>query len=118
MTSRHVLDNNIDKWFRDRGIADNGTALGQASKTLEEVAEAIAAISANDRDGLIDAIGDIYVTLRGLCLVSDLWFEDCAEVAYNEIKDRKGYLREDGVFVKEAHPKQTYINFDPDKERV
>jgi hypothetical protein len=28
-------------------------------------------------------------------------FTDCVEQAYNEIKDRKGYLRSDGVFVKE-----------------
>jgi hypothetical protein len=26
--------------------------------------------------------------------------EDCCESAWNEIKDRKGYLREDGIFIK------------------
>jgi len=28
-------------------------------------------------------------------------FMECCELAWNEIKDRKGYLREDGIFVKE-----------------
>jgi NTP pyrophosphatase (non-canonical NTP hydrolase) len=28
--------------------------------------------------------------------------EDCMEIAYNDIKDRKGYLSVDGVFIKES----------------
>jgi len=31
-----------------------------------------------------------------------LTLEECVDSAYEQIKDRKGYLREDGVFVKEA----------------
>lgn len=96
------LNNKIDTWFHDRGIVENGNQLGQAVKMFEEATEVLDAISTWDNDALIDAIGDTYVTLRGLALVSDLNFEACVNSAYNEIKDRKGYLREDGVFVKEV----------------
>ena len=39
--------------------------------------------------------------LMALCDEMGLDFIECVEQAYNEIKDRKGTLREDGVFVKE-----------------
>lgn len=39
--------------------------------------------------------------LMALCDSMGLDFIECVEQAYNEIKDRKGTLREDGVFVKE-----------------
>jgi hypothetical protein len=49
----------------------------------------------------MDAVGDIYVTLRGVCLTRGIFMEDCVTQAYNEIKDRKGHLTPDGMFVKE-----------------
>ncbi len=39
--------------------------------------------------------------LMALCDSMGLDFVECVEQAYNEIKDRRGTLREDGVFVKE-----------------
>jgi hypothetical protein len=39
--------------------------------------------------------------LVDLCKEYGLDFVDCVEHAYDQIKDRKGYLRSDGVFVKE-----------------
>jgi len=96
-----LYDSKIDQWMKDRGITDNGTAMGQAIKTLEETTELLDAINHNDTDLIIDAVGDIYVTLRGVCQVMDIPFDKCVEAAYNEIKDRKGYLSAGGVFVKE-----------------
>jgi NTP pyrophosphatase (non-canonical NTP hydrolase) len=40
--------------------------------------------------------------LMALCADMGLDFVECVEQAYAEIKDRKGHLRPDGVFVKEA----------------
>lgn len=40
-------------------------------------------------------------SLRTVCEYHKLNFTDCVAQAYSEIKDRKGYLRPDGVFVKE-----------------
>lgn len=39
--------------------------------------------------------------LMALCDSMGLDFVECVEQAYNEIRERKGTLREDGVFVKE-----------------
>jgi len=98
---KEYLDKKIDTWFHDRGIIENGAPMGQAIKTLEETTELLDALNRGDETAIKDAIGDIYVTLRGVCLTSGLFLDECIAIAYDEIKDRKGYLRSDGVFVKE-----------------
>ena len=96
-----TVDDKIDQWFEDRGIVANGKTMSQAIKTLEETTELIDAINTNNLLEIVDAVGDIYVTLRGVCVVQGIDLTECAELAYNEIKDRKGQLRADGTFVKE-----------------
>ena len=110
--NRQIIDNKIDQWGLDRGIIQNGNPMGQAIKTLEETTELLDAIQKNDIAAIADAIGDIYVTLRMVAGTCNLSTNECIKGAYNEIKDRKGFLRADGVFVKEAHPGQTYIDFE------
>jgi NTP pyrophosphatase (non-canonical NTP hydrolase) len=75
--------------------------LSQAIKTLEELTELFDALNKNDKHEVMDAIGDIYVTLRGVCLTYGVEMDDCINQAYNEIKDRKGYLTSVGTFIKE-----------------
>jgi len=96
-----TVDAKIDQWFEDRGIVANGKTMSQAIKTLEETTELIDAINTNNLLEIVDAVGDIYVTLRGVCVVQGIDLTECAELAYNEIKDRKGHLRADGTFVEE-----------------
>jgi hypothetical protein len=48
-----------------------------------------------------DAYGDLLVTLIIGCATADIDLVSCLELAYQEIKDRKGYLNADGIFVKE-----------------
>ena len=112
----------IEQWGRDRGILDNSTPLGQSRKTVEEVFELVEAAAqlqfADARcdeesssynmdlrretlDNLADAIGDIFVTLVMVAGCAKLDINACVAGAYEEIKNRKGYLRPDGVFVKE-----------------
>jgi len=90
------------QWGEARGIVQNSTAAAQAIKTQEELDELIDAIRNNDRAAMADAYGDILVTLIMGCACADLDLLTCFEGAYNEIKDRKGYLNKDGIFVKEA----------------
>ena len=104
--------NNIKKWFSDRGITQNGTQLSQATKMLEEVTEVFDAISTQNKLDLMDGIGDVFVTLVGLAEVSNVDIWSCIDMAYREIKDRKGYLREDGTFVKEEKPKEPVISIE------
>ena len=96
------LENEVEIWGYARGIIQNGKPLGQAKKTLEETNELIAAIALDDRKEVIDAIGDILVTLIMQCAIQKVTLTECLEHAYEQIKDRKGYLNADGIFVKES----------------
>jgi hypothetical protein len=88
-------------WGRDRKITTNGIPITQAIKTLEECHELLEAINTNNTDEIIDAIGDIVVTLVMQCELQGLDLFSCVSSAYNEIKDRKGHLNEVGDFIKE-----------------
>ena len=99
MTYREV-EMNVVQWGEDRGIVQNATAMSQAIKTLEETTELLDAINKKNLDETKDAIGDIVVTLIMVCAVLDVDLVQCLAGAYNEIKDRKGYLTKEGVFVK------------------
>lgn len=80
----------------------NSHPAAQLDKTREEVNELADAIFAGDREAMKDAYGDILVTLIMGCACADLDLVECLAGAYNEIKDRKGYLTPEGIFVKEA----------------
>jgi len=111
------------KWGENRGIIQNSTPVAQLMKTQEEFLETLIAavqletierfapfvstdvfdqIYCELQDDLIDGIGDIDVTLDQVAGTAGVTRQECKHRAYNEIKDRKGYLREDGVFVKES----------------
>ena len=92
----------VVQWGEARGIVQNATAMSQAIKTLEETTELLAAINKKNLEETKDAVGDIVVTLIMVCAVLDINLVDCLKGAYNEIKDRKGYLTKEGVFVKEV----------------
>jgi len=89
------------QWGEARGIVQNSTPYAQALKTKEELDELFEAISKDDRAAMIDAYGDILVTLVMGCACADLDLVTCFKDAYNEIKDRKGYLTPEGIFVKQ-----------------
>jgi uncharacterized protein YabN with tetrapyrrole methylase and pyrophosphatase domain len=101
MSSYAEIENKIEIWGYDRGVIENGKPMGQAIKTLEECTELIDAIHRDDRDAVIDALGDIGVTLLMQCAIQNISFTECLEAAYSQIKDRRGFLRADGVFVKQ-----------------
>ena len=87
----------VEQWFIDRNLHTlDGT--GQLTKLKEEVGELV---DAKNKAEEIDAVGDITVVLIGYCMQRGLDFEECLQVAYEEIKDRKGKVV-DGIFVKEV----------------
>ena len=102
MSSFAELELNVIRWSEARKIIPNSTAQAQFIKLQEEVNELRDALIAKDRDETIDAIGDCTVVLLNICALLDLNFTDCLEAAYLQIKNRKGHLGADGVFVKEA----------------
>jgi hypothetical protein len=60
MTTTHKM---ILDWAADRGILANSDPLSQILKTVEEMGELAKAVNKGDREGQIDGIGDVYVTL-------------------------------------------------------
>ncbi|CAB4146720.1 NTP-PPase_u3 domain containing protein [uncultured Caudovirales phage] len=96
------IEMKVVQWGEARGIVQNSTPIAQWNKTIEEVIELRDAIITKDRDAMQDAYGDILVTLIMGCACADLNLVSCLEHAYDQIKNRKGYLTPDGIFIKEA----------------
>jgi NTP pyrophosphatase (non-canonical NTP hydrolase) len=91
----------VMQWAADRGIYEHGTALGQASKTVEEACELLVAIAKDDKAEIADAIGDVMVTLVNVGVLTDLDVRQCFYNAYKVIEHRKGRMDASGKFVKE-----------------
>lgn len=92
----------VVRWGEARKIIANSNSKAQVKKTQEELDELVDAINANDKYAIIDAIGDIMVTLTMIAAIEDISLVHCYQSAYDEIKNRKGYLNKDGIFVKET----------------
>ena len=91
----------IEEWGYDRGITTNGKPITQAIKTLEECHELLEAINTNNKPEIEDAIGDIVITLIMQCRLQDIDFVETVEGSYNVIKDRTGFLNEQGDFIRD-----------------
>jgi hypothetical protein len=97
-----ILELEVIRWAEARQIIPNSTPQAQLLKTVEELGELCGAVAKKNKEGIIDGFGDVLVTL---IITADLLGVDlvsCLEAAYNEIKDRKGTLTKEGVFVKET----------------
>ncbi len=90
----------VEHWAKEKEILDKATPMAQALKTLEETTELCTAINSNDRAEIIDAMGDIMVTLIIQAKMQNISLEQCLESAYNVISKRKGKMI-NGQFVKE-----------------
>jgi phosphoribosyl-ATP pyrophosphohydrolase len=101
MSSFTELELKVLRWAEARGIIPNSNPMTQAIKTLEEVQELLSALNRKNNDEIVDAYADILITLivgadlHGTNLIA------CLEKGYDVIKDRTGYLRKDGIFIKD-----------------
>jgi NTP pyrophosphatase (non-canonical NTP hydrolase) len=91
----------IRQWASDRNLIEGSTLRKQMDKLNEECSELYEGILGNDIDEIKDAIGDIQVVLTVMCCQLCVDIDECREIAWEEIKDRKGKMV-DGVFVKEV----------------
>lgn len=126
-TSYRELELEVIRWAEARKIIPRSTPLAQTRKTVEEAGELLEAATAlkvcddlaklfpelSDRVDFVgyrlgwmekfkDGVGDVYVTVINACALADVDAVSCLAGAYEEIKDRKGTLMPNGVFVKEA----------------
>lgn len=90
----------IKQWAEDRNLhtADPNK---QALKLGEEFGELCQGLAKGNKELVIDSIGDMYIVMTILSMQLGVNIEDCIEVAYDEIKDRKGKMI-NGVFIKES----------------
>lgn len=118
----------IAQWHEDRNLINGATDNSQFKKLLEEVIELYATLNPSYSSNAIrvrlqneiqnlydnyriqqapigktieDDIGDINVVLINLLERNGFTMQQCLEVAWDDIKDRKGKMI-DGVFVKET----------------
>jgi len=89
----------IRQWASDRNLYDKGDTKTQFCKLMEEAGELGRAVLKDDQKEFVDAIGDMVVVLTNLAELGGTSIEDCIDSAYNEIKDRKGGMK-NGTFVK------------------
>ena len=91
----------VENWAQEKGILDKATPMAQALKTLEECTELCTAINTEDRPEIIDAMGDIMVTLIIQAKMQNVSLEYCLKSAYNVISKRTGKMV-NGQFVKDS----------------
>lgn len=102
MYDLNKLEELTTQWADDRGIIKNGKMVTQVAKLFEESGELAGAILKKQDKKIKDGIGDSLVVLNNIAKIYGTTLEECWNLAYEEIKDRKGYLNEEGNFIKEA----------------
>lgn len=99
--SYRELEIKILQWAEARKIIPNAKPYSQLLKAVSEMGElADAEIKGSDLD-TEDAVGDVLVCLIIYCALKDIDMTQCLRLAYETIKDRKGELLPNGVFVKQ-----------------
>jgi NTP pyrophosphatase (non-canonical NTP hydrolase) len=95
------FEQKVVNWANDRNIIDGSTPEKQLEKLAEEMVELAVAMGRRKRKDIADAIGDMNVVLAIIAEQNDLSLGYCQQMAWNEIKDRKGKMV-GGKFVKEV----------------
>ena len=100
-TSFNEVQMKVIRWSEARKILKHSTPEAQMLKMVSEVGELADAINKGNMDDIQDAVGDTLVCLINVCALLDIDPVDCLQIAYDQIKHRKGTLLPNGVFVKE-----------------
>jgi NTP pyrophosphatase (non-canonical NTP hydrolase) len=91
----------IRDWANKRGIYEKGDPKTQLIKLYEEAGELSQGILKENREEIIDAIGDCVIVLTNLAKLSGTTIETCVQSAYDEISNRSGEMI-NGTFVKKT----------------
>jgi NTP pyrophosphatase (non-canonical NTP hydrolase) len=97
-----AVEMKIIQWSEQRRIIPNSTPEVQLLKAMSEMGELADATIKKDKEAIVDSVGDVMVCLVNYCALQDINLVDCMEVAYDQIKNRRGTLLPNGLFVKEV----------------
>ena len=89
----------VRTWASIRGV-NNVEPQTQYQRFLQEGVEIHKAMIDDDKDEIVDAIGDTIITLINLANAYNLKAEDCLRSAFNVIKLRKGITTPEGDFIR------------------
>lgn len=98
------ITDKIREWSVERNL-HTADPHKQALKLGEEFGELFEGLAKGNEELTKDALGDMYVVMTIMAQQLGFSIEECIEIAYEEIKDRKGKMI-DGVFVKESDLKE------------
>lgn len=101
MPSYREIEMKVLIWAADRKIIQNAKPHSQLLKAVSEMGELADAENKDDMPAIKDAVGDVVVCLINYCALRDIDLVECLSGSYEEIKNRKGTLMPNGVFVKE-----------------
>ena len=96
----------IRDWAEEKGIYLKGDLKTQTLKLIEEAGELSKSVLNNDKDEIVDAIGDCVIVLVSIAKLSEQHFkeeisiESCVNIAYHVIAKRKGKMK-NGTFIKD-----------------
>lgn len=102
MSSYNDLELKVLQWAEARQIIPNSKSSTQLMKAVTEIGELVDAELKSDISGIKDGVGDVLVCLIIYCDLVGVELTSCLSHAYDQIKDRKGKLMPNGVFVKES----------------
>ena len=92
----------VIQWAEARKIIQNQKPATALLKLVSEVGELCDAEAKGNVIEQIDAVGDTMVCLINYCAIKEFDLTSCIEAAYAQIKDRKGEMLPNGIFVKET----------------
>ena len=90
----------VSQWHHDRNLVEGATSKDQVLKLIQEVGELSDSVC--KKQDVKDDIGDCLVILINIAEREGTNLEECLAVAYEDIKDRKGHMNSNGVFIKEG----------------
>ena len=93
----------VNTWFEDRNLIKGSTDKDQVLKLMQELGEL--SDHACKGEDIRDDLGDMLVVMLNIMKRNNFTMEECLQIAYNDIKDRKGKMV-DGIFVKESEEEE------------
>jgi NTP pyrophosphatase (non-canonical NTP hydrolase) len=96
-----MVEIEVIRWAEARKIIPNAKPYTQLLKTFSEMGELADAEIKDNMPEIKDAVGDVMVCLINYCALKDINLVECLQGSYQEIKNRKGTLMPNGVFVKQ-----------------